>query len=62
MSRRVAITGMAGISPIGNDWAAVRQRLGEFRNAVVHMDDWSDYEGLNAPGRPGRAVRTNRAL
>jgi hypothetical protein len=22
MSRRVAVTGMAGISPIGNDWAA----------------------------------------
>ena len=39
MSRRVAVTGMAGISPIGNDWTAVRQRLGEFRNAVVHMDD-----------------------
>jgi 3-oxoacyl-[acyl-carrier-protein] synthase II len=56
MSRRVAVTGMAGISPIGNDWAAVRQRLGEFRNAVVHMDDWSDYEGLNtrlgAPAAP----------
>jgi len=56
MSRRVAVTGMAGISPIGNDWAAIRQRLGEFRNAVVHMDDWSDYEGLNtrlgAPAAP----------
>lgn len=56
MSRRVAVTGMAGISPIGNDWAAVRRRLGELRNAVVHMDDWSDYEGLNtrlgAPAAP----------
>ena len=56
MSRRVAVTGMAGISPIGNDWAAIRQRLGEFRNAVVHIDDWSDYEGLNtrlgAPAAP----------
>ena len=56
MSRRVAVTGMAGISPIGNDWTAIRQRLGELRNAVVHMDDWSDYEGLNtrlgAPAAP----------
>ncbi|MBP1204079.1 3-oxoacyl-[acyl-carrier-protein] synthase II [Duganella sp. 1411] len=56
MSRRVAVTGMAGISPVGNDWAAVRQRLGEFRNAIVHMDDWCDYEGLNtrlgAPAAP----------
>jgi len=56
MSRRVAVTGMAGISPIGNDWTTIRQRLGEFRNAIVHMDDWSDYEGLNtrlgAPAAP----------
>lgn len=56
MSRRVAVTGMAGISPIGNDWSAVGRRLRELRNAVVHMDDWSDYEGLNtrlgAPAAP----------
>jgi 3-oxoacyl-[acyl-carrier-protein] synthase II len=56
MSRRVVVTGMAGISPIGNDWMAVRARLGECRNAVVHMRDWDDYEGLNtrlgAPAAP----------
>jgi 3-oxoacyl-[acyl-carrier-protein] synthase II len=47
MSRRVVVTGMAGISPIGNDWRSIRQRLGDYRNAVVRMDDWADYEGLN---------------
>ena len=47
MSRRVVVTGMAGISPIGNDWTSIRQRLGAYRNAVVRMDEWSDYEGLN---------------
>lgn len=56
MSRRVAVTGMAGISPIGNDWASIRTRLGEYRNAVVRMDEWADYEGLNtqlgAPAAP----------
>ncbi|WP_317204808.1 beta-ketoacyl-ACP synthase [Janthinobacterium sp.] len=56
MSRRVAVTGMAGISPIGNDWASIRARLGEYRNAVVRMDEWADYEGLNtqlgAPAAP----------
>ena len=56
MSRRVAVTGMAGISPIGNDWAAIRERLGEYRNAIVHMHDWDDYDGLNtrlgAPAAP----------
>jgi 3-oxoacyl-[acyl-carrier-protein] synthase II len=55
MNRRVVVTGMAGISPLGNDWASVRARLGEYRNAIVHMQDW-DYEGLNtrlgAPAAP----------
>jgi 3-oxoacyl-[acyl-carrier-protein] synthase II len=56
MNRRVVVTGMAGISPLGNDWAAVRARLGERRNAIVRMADWEDYEGLNtrlgAPAAP----------
>ncbi|GGY53570.1 beta-ketoacyl-ACP synthase [Pseudoduganella albidiflava] len=56
MSRRVVVTGMAGISPIGNDWASVRQRLGEYRNAIVRMEQWASYEGLNtnlgAPAAP----------
>ena len=47
MKRRVAVTGMAGISPIGNDWPSVRARLGEYRNAVKRMDEWSDYDGLH---------------
>ncbi|MET3107116.1 3-oxoacyl-[acyl-carrier-protein] synthase II [Oxalobacteraceae bacterium GrIS 2.11] len=45
--RRVAVTGMAGISPLGNDWASVQQRLRQYRNAIVTMPEWSDYEGLN---------------
>ena len=56
MSRRVVVTGMAGISPIGNDWDTIRARLGEYRNAVVRMEGWADYEGLNtnlaAPAAP----------
>ena len=56
MSRRVAVTGMAGISPIGNDWTSIRTHLGEYRNAVTRMQEWADYEGLNtqlgAPAAP----------
>lgn len=56
MTRRVVITGMAGISPIGNDWNSVRARLGEYRNAVTRMQEWADYDGLNtqlgAPAAP----------
>jgi 3-oxoacyl-[acyl-carrier-protein] synthase II len=56
MNHRVVVTGMAGISPIGNDWATVRDRLGSCRNAIVHMKEWDDYDGLNtrlgAPAAP----------
>jgi 3-oxoacyl-[acyl-carrier-protein] synthase II len=56
MNRRVVVTGMAGISPLGNDWATVRARLVERRNAIVRMREWEDYEGLNtrlgAPAAP----------
>jgi len=56
MNRRVAVTGMAGISPIGNDWEAIRARLGACRNAIVRMPEWDNYEGLNtrlgAPAAP----------
>jgi 3-oxoacyl-[acyl-carrier-protein] synthase II len=54
--RRVAVTGMAGISPIGNDWNSVQQQLRSYRNAVVRMPEWDEYSGLHtrlgAPAAP----------
>lgn len=54
--RRVVVTGMAGISPVGNDWPTIKARLQSLQNAIVHMEDWADYEGLNtklgAPAAP----------
>ena len=47
MSRRIAVAGMAGISPLGNDWPGVRARLGEYRNAIARMPEWTGYDGLN---------------
>lgn len=47
MNKRVAITGISGISPLGNDWSAVRSRLKELRNAVAVVEAWSEYGGLN---------------
>jgi 3-oxoacyl-[acyl-carrier-protein] synthase II len=47
MMRRVVVTGMGGISPLGNDWASVRAKLGTYTNAVARMHDWADYDGLN---------------
>jgi len=45
--KRVVVTGMAGISPLGTGWEVVRQRLRDQQNAVVHMAEWDIYQGLN---------------
>lgn len=45
--KRVVITGIAGLSPLGNDWATVRQQLQSGRNAVRAIAEWKEYEGLN---------------
>lgn len=47
LGRRVVVTGMAGFSPIGHDWAAIRSRLDSMQTGVRHMPDWGVYEGLN---------------
>ena len=44
---RVVVTGMAGISPIGDDWASIRERLRQMQNGIVRMDDWDRFEDLN---------------
>ena len=45
--KRVVISGIGGISPIGNDWPTIAVRLREVRNAVARVPDWEPYEGLN---------------
>ena len=54
--KRVVITGVGAISPLGHDWAAVHARLREERNAVQRLAEWDKYEGLNtrlgAPAAP----------
>lgn len=47
LGRRVVVTGIAGFSPIGNDWANIRARLERLESGIRHMDDWESYEGLN---------------
>jgi 3-oxoacyl-[acyl-carrier-protein] synthase II len=44
--RRVVVTGMAGLAPIGLEWKAARQSLREGRSAVRHMEAWDEIEGL----------------
>lgn len=45
--KRVVITGMAGISPVGNDMDTALARLRTERNAVQRLTEWTNYEGLN---------------
>ena len=47
MKRRVVVTGMAGLSPIGNDWPSIRKHLESVKNAVVRVEEWAQYEGLH---------------
>ena len=46
--RRVVVTGMAGVSPLGSSWAEVRAALREGRSGVRHMKEWADIEDLDA--------------
>lgn len=46
--RRVVITGMGVISPLGNDVASLMDGLAQGRSAVERMDDWSTYQGLHS--------------
>jgi len=43
----VVVTGMAGISPIGDNWESIRARLQQMQNGIVRMDAWDQYEDLN---------------
>lgn len=45
--KRVVVTGIGAISPLGHDWATVEARLRSLRNAVTRIDEWAQYEGLN---------------
>lgn len=47
MLKRVVVTGMAGISPIGNDWPHVAERLKNQLTGIRFMPDWAKYQGLN---------------
>ena len=46
--RRVAITGMGIVSPLGNDVASAFARLRVLRNCVERLAALDEYEGLNS--------------
>ena len=46
--KRVVITGMGGITPLGHDWSTIEPRLRAGRNAVRRMPEWDFFESLNS--------------
>lgn len=56
--KRVVITGMAAITPLGNDWETVTQKLKSQTTGIQRMDEWAQYKGLNA--RLGAPVNFSR--
>jgi 3-oxoacyl-[acyl-carrier-protein] synthase II len=54
--KRVVVTGVGALSPLGHDWKTVEARLRARQNAVQVMEPWKQYEGLHtrlgAPAAP----------
>lgn len=46
LTRRVVVTGMAGFSPIGNDWQEIRGRLINKQSGIRFLPAWDKYNGL----------------
>lgn len=44
--RRVVITGMGGLCPLGNDWPSVRETLLAKQSKIAHQPSWESIEGL----------------
>ena len=44
---RVVVTGMAGVTSIGSDWASLSGALKGGRSGIRVMPEWADYKGLD---------------
>lgn len=47
MTRRVVVTGMSGITALGNSWEAILPHLKAKHNAIVNIPEWVDFQGLH---------------
>lgn len=44
---RVVVTGMAGITSLGNDWQSIADQIQQKRSGIRYMPDWERFDGLN---------------
>ncbi len=47
MTRRVVVTGMAGITSLGSDWDSIRDRMQASETGIRRITDWDQYTELN---------------
>jgi 3-oxoacyl-[acyl-carrier-protein] synthase II len=45
--RRVVVTGLGGVTALGNDWGSIRARMEKGETAIRYMPDWERFDGLN---------------
>lgn len=45
--KRVVITGMSMITPIGSNWKTVENNLRNKKSGISYMKDWEQYQGLH---------------
>jgi 3-oxoacyl-[acyl-carrier-protein] synthase II len=46
MKRRVVVTGMAGLTPLGSEWAGIRAAMAQGRTGIVYLTAWDHFPGL----------------
>ena len=45
--KRVVVTGMAGITSLGSDWASIEANFVAGRSGIRRMDEWDRFTELN---------------
>ncbi|HWT96352.1 MAG TPA: beta-ketoacyl synthase N-terminal-like domain-containing protein, partial [Terriglobales bacterium] len=45
--RRVVVTGIGGVTALGNDWPGIRARLERGETAIRYMAEWERFDGIN---------------
>jgi len=45
--RRVVVTGIGGVTALGNDWPSIRAHLERGETAIRYMADWERFDGIN---------------
>ena len=60
--RRVVVTGMGGITALGNDWPSIRERMDKGETGIRAMHEWDRFHGINTrlAGPVSRDILDNR--